>query len=474
VKVSLDLLRGDPENPRRIDDGHLDGLRLSVEEFGDLAGIVWNETTGELVCGHQRMRILREAGATEWTRDGSAGAIVHPQTGERFPVRIVAWDRETQRMANLVANSPHIAGEFTPAALEQLRAIEDRDMAEALRLTELEQQLAEQFADQLPDVPADGDTDPDSIPDAPAEPTTKRGDVWILGDHRLICGDCREPRDVDRLLDGCKINVAVTSPPYASQREYDESSGFKPIRPDEFVDWFEAVQSNVRRHLADDGSWFVNIKEHCEDGQRHAYVKRLTLAHVERWKWRFVDEFAWLHQGLPGSWPNRFKNAWEPVFHFSAQAAIKFRPKSVGHRSDHVFHEGGRVSDTNRTGNVGWNNGEVRYMSGTALPGNAIQLATNSAAGAAHPAAFPVGLPEFFIRAFSDPGDVIYDPFMGSGTTLIAAEKNGRHARGMELSPAYCDVIVARWESFTGRKAYRTDKPANAAAPEQSALGAPG
>ena len=128
----------------------------------------------------------------------------------------------------------------------------------------------------------------------PPIPVTQPGDMWLLGPHRIICGDCRDYGTVERLLAGERVNVAFTSPPYASQRAYDESSGFKPIPPGEYVDWFEDVQASVRAVLAEDGSWFVNIKEHAHEGQRDLYVKDLTIAHVRRWGWLFVDELCWV------------------------------------------------------------------------------------------------------------------------------------------------------------------------------------
>jgi site-specific DNA-methyltransferase (adenine-specific) len=296
--------------------------------------------------------------------------------------------------------------------------------------------------------PAD-DPEDDEVPEPPPEPITKAGDMWLLGDHRIICGDCRDPDVVARLIAGDRINVAFTSPPYASQRKYDESSGFKPIHPDEFVDWFEAVQANVRAHLAEDGSWFVNIKEHCEDGERDLYVKDLVIAHKRRWGWRFVDELCWLTPAVPISVRGRFKNGWEPVFHFAGPRAVKFDADAVSHHSDDCRPKG-TGQRYNEHGSVGIFKG---YVPGLARPSNVLQY--GGATDGSHAAAFPVGLPTFFIRAFSEFRDVIYDPFMGSGTTMIAAEKTGRRARGCEISPRYCDVIVARWEALTGRKAER-------------------
>ena len=275
------------------------------------------------------------------------------------------------------------------------------------------------------------------------------GKLVLTSRHRLVCGDCRDFATVEKLLDGHKINVAVTSPPYASQRTYDESSGFKPIPPVEYVSWYRDVASNIMENLADNGSYFCNIKEHCEDGQRSLYVKDLTLAHVREWGWRFVDEFCWRNtkNGVPGTWPNRFKNAWEPVFHYSKNTQIKFDPIACGTKSDSAFSYSSETAET-KTGSGLLGEKGTQEHSGIARPSNVIEVAAASTGD--HSAAYPVALPEFFIKAFSDPGDVIYDPFMGSGTTLIAAEKNGRRGFGCEISPAYCDVIIKRFEQHTG------------------------
>lgn len=295
-------------------------------------------------------------------------------------------------------------------------------------------------------------TPPDDSDTADAEPQTDRaaelreqwgtapGQLWLLGEgHRLLIGDCRKPEDVARLMGADKINVAFTSPPYASQRKYDESSGFKPIPPDEYVQWWEPVQANVRKHLAADGSFFVNIKPHCEDGERVLYVFDLVLKMRRGWGWRFVDELCWHSEGLPGAFPNRFRNSFEPVFHFCQQMKIKFHPLEVGHVSESIRDGTGGLEKTNG-GN--WTI-DAPMKSGIAQPGNVLKIAAS--ATAEHSAAFPVGLPSFFIRAFSDPGDIIVDPFMGSGTTCIAAENHGRQSRGIEISPEYCAVILQRY-----------------------------
>jgi ParB-like chromosome segregation protein Spo0J len=142
---SIDVLRPDAKNARRMGKERLDGLKYSMSEFGDLSGIVWNEQLGDLVAGHQRMRGLRAAGVKTWSRGSKdEGYIVHPKTGERFKVRIVRWDEPKHRAAQLVANNPHIQGEFTEEVvpqLRELRALEDAVAFDALRLDELQSDL---------------------------------------------------------------------------------------------------------------------------------------------------------------------------------------------------------------------------------------------------------------------------------------------------------------------------------------------
>jgi len=293
----------------------------------------------------------------------------------------------------------------------------------------------------------------DEVPEPPVDPITKAGDLWLLGNHRVLCGDSTKAEDVARMMNKHKINLAFTSPPYASQRKYDESSGFKPIPPDNFVNWFAPIAQNVRNNLQSDGSWFVNIKPACDDLSRLTYVFDLVLAHVRMWGWNFAEEFCWERSGIPQQVVRRFKNQFEPIYQFTL-GDWKFNPESVRHPSKSVPKAFGKgAGDTNaakRQGIVSAVDGN-EICEGLAYPGNRIPKFQSEALG--HAAAFPVGLPSFFIQAFSDQSDVVYDPFLGSGSTLIAAEQLNRKCYGMEISPAYCDVIVKRWETLTGKTA---------------------
>jgi hypothetical protein len=137
-------LAADPANPRVISNEALAGLRQSIDDFGDLSGITWNKRTGQLVTGHQRVTALGLAGAKVWVANETSGTIVHPITGNAFVIRIVDWDERMQRLANLVANNPAVAGTFTVDALDQLRALEEDAAFTALRLDALMETIAEE------------------------------------------------------------------------------------------------------------------------------------------------------------------------------------------------------------------------------------------------------------------------------------------------------------------------------------------
>ena len=431
VMVPVAALKAWAGNPRKNDPA-VDEVAASIKRFGFGSPIIARQENGEVICGHTRLK-----------------AAIRLKLAS-VPVRYLDLSAEEAHAYALADNK-----------LGEIATWDQVPLADAFRdLEKAQVDLSglgwdggelEKFLGHKPGGMGGGggvvtDPDEDDLPEPPAVPVSKPGEVYELGPHRLVCGDCRNIATVTALLGGRKINLAFTSPPYAAQREYDESSGFKPIPPDEYVAWFEAVQAAVRVNLAPDGSWFVNIKEHCEGGQRHLYVKDLTIAHVRQWGWRFVDEICWVRSGPPGSWPDRFKNGFEPVFHYS-RGRCKFRPRAVGHMSDHV-RVPSSVNNAERTGTNGehWNlSGE--FVDGIALPSNVVQCA-GVETGTGHTAAFPVGLPEFFVKAYTDEGDAVYDPFMGSGTTLVAAAKHGRVAFGTEISPRYCDVIRRRWTRY--------------------------
>ena len=173
----------------------------------------------------------------------------------------------------------------------------------------------------------------------------------------------------------------------------------------------------------------------------------LVLAMKRRWGWRFVDELCWRRASLPGGFSNRFKNYFEPVYHLCLQPSIKFAPDSVkGNRKYANPKPGGRkVLSGSGSGMMGQPGG---FITDGALPSNVLDV-WNGEPGETHSAAFPVGLPDFFIRAYSDPADVWLDPFLGSGTVIVAAHQNERRGLGIELLEKYVSVTLERLAELT-------------------------
>ena len=440
----LDRLVPFARNARTHSDEQVAQIAASIAAFG-FNNPVLVDTNAGIIAGHGRFLAARKLGLDE------------------IPVVVLDHLSETQKRAYILADNR--IGE-NAGWDEEVLAAELGDLQTADWRLELlgfsEEEVARLLAETEPvvEVPAEVE---EEIPEAPVEPVTRPGDVWLIGKHRLICGDCRDYGTVARLFDGVVANVAITSPPYATQREYDPESGFKPVPPEEYSEWFRDVAANIAAILAADGSYFLNIKEHAGDGERSLYVKDLVIAHRRQWGWRFVDEFCWrkTDNGVPGGWGNRFKNAWEPVFHFCRQPEIKFRPKAVGHLSEDCFdYSPNNPKSTSGSGLLGTGArgsaagqpeaaDEDGRFTGIARPSNVIEVKAESGQGS-HSAPFPRALVEFFVKAFSDPGDIVFDPFLGSGTTMAAAQVLDRTGYGMEISPAYCDVILRRMANLAG------------------------
>ena len=275
-----------------------------------------------------------------------------------------------------------------------------------------------------------------------AAPCCRPGDVWEIGGvHRLAVGDCRDHRACETLLKETPVDCVVTSPPYGDAREYDPASGFAPVSPDEYVEWFEAVQASVRHVLTANGSLFVNLKAGCASAERMLYGMELVIAMKRRWGWRFIDEIIWKRKGPPGRWTHRLRNDFEPVYHFS-KGWPSVRHSAISYPTDDAPAKAGRNGQHDGSWSARWNRGS-RKVSGIAHRGNVVEAGVANRQDD-HPAAFPVALPAFLISAFTDPGQVVYDPFMGSGSTLLAAARSGRRFFGIEISAKYAQIALNR------------------------------
>jgi DNA modification methylase len=300
----------------------------------------------------------------------------------------------------------------------------------------------------------------DEIPQPPVDPITKPGDLWTLGDHRLLCGDSTKAEDVERLMAGAKADLCFTSPPYGQQRDYTEEGKAK------VADW-DGLMLGVFGNLpmADSGQVLVNLGLIHRDGEWIPYWD-LWIEWMRDQGWRRFGWYVWDQgSGLPGDWNGRLGPSHEFVFHFNKDGV---RPDKWFECDPSNVAIGKRATEKRKAGkdvtSMRDKDGTVKPVSSTErnshkIPDSVIRIsrcATIDMARQNHPATFPIQLPAFAIRSW--PGTV-YEPFCGSGTTLIAAEQLGRKCYGMEISPQYCDVIVKRWEALTGKKAV-LDKPA--------------
>lgn len=252
--------------------------------------------------------------------------------------------------------------------------------------------------------------------------------------NKILLGDCGE---VLKELPDNSIDLIFTSPPYADQRK----NTYGGISPDKYVDWFMPRAEQFRRVLKPTGTFILNIKERVVDGERHTYVIELILE-MRRQGWLWTEEFMWHKKNShPGKWPNRFRDNWERLIQFNKSKTFSMYQDAVmvpvgNWAKDRLakLSQTDLTRDESRVGsgfgkNVSnWVGREMVY------PNNVLHMATECY-NRNHSAVFPVELPKWFIRLFTQPGDVVLDPFMGSGTTAVAALQLSRSFVGVELSP---------------------------------------
>jgi hypothetical protein len=298
-RIPLDEINPAKYNPRKDlkpGDPEYEKLKKSIDEFDLVEPLVMNKQGNVLISGHQRLKILKERGDTE------------------TEVSIVDLPPERERALNIALNK--IRGDWDLPKLSELLKGLDDDLKD---ITGFDAEEIDELLGFKEEVEEDNFDE-----EVPEEPITKPGDLWLLGNHRLLCGDSTKLTDVERIMNGEKANCVITSPPYAMQRKDD----YGGIHPDEYPGWFFQVASNIYRVLADSGSFFVNIKEYVEDGQRSLYVMKTIIALVEG-GWRYVDQLIWTKPGLPGGWSNRLRNDFEPVHFFTKKEKIDWMVQLV-------------------------------------------------------------------------------------------------------------------------------------------------
>lgn len=244
----------------------------------------------------------------------------------------------------------------------------------------------------------------------------------------LHLADCRSALPT---LSPESIDLVVTSPPYA-QKRYTTYGGVPANR---YVEWFLPIAADLHRILHPAGSFVLNIKEHAEHGERHPYVYELVLA-MRHAGWRLVDEYIW-HKpnGYPGRWPDRLRDGFERLYHFAKQSNFRMFPEAVRVPIGDWTKKAGGSRTTSRINpqyvceDDNWLGRELVF------PTNVLTLSVGGK-NYGHSAVFPIGLPEFFIKLFTQAGAVVLDPFMGSGTTGAAAMGLGRSFIGIDSDEA--------------------------------------
>ena len=266
-----------------------------------------------------------------------------------------------------------------------------------------------------------------------------------MQDWTLYLGDCKE--ELQHIASD-SVDLIVTSPPYTNQR----SDTYGGVTPEAYVEWFLPIADELQRVLKPTGTFILNIKERVVKGERHTYVLELILAMRKR-GWLWTEEFIWHKKNCyPGKWPNRFRDAWERLLQFNLQRKFKMNQEAVmvpvgdwyASRM-RTLSETDRSRDESKVGS-GFGKKVANWLERDKVyPNNVLHRATECG-NRKHSAAFPYWLPEWFIDLFTDAGDVVLDPFIGSGTTAFAALDKGRRVIGIEIHKPYYDTLKGQLE----------------------------
>lgn len=279
----------------------------------------------------------------------------------------------------------------------------------------------------------------------------------------LYLGDCRL---VLKDIPDNSVDLIFTSPPYADQRK----NTYGGIAAEKYVEWFLPITSELLRVLKPSGTFVLNIKEKVVNGERSTYVMELIIE-MRKQGWFWTEEFIWHKKNsYPGKWPNRFRDAWERLLQFNKSKHFSmYQNEVMVPMGDWKKTRLKNLSDTDKTrdnSKVGsgfgknisnWIDRELAY------PSNVLHLATECS-NKSHSAAFPEGLPEWFIKLFTQTGDLVLDPFMGSGTTNIVAQRMYRNSIGIEIIPEYYEKVKSEMQPvqyvlFEPKPSYEKDQP---------------
>ena len=385
-KRSVSQLSNDPANARKHNERNIQAIIGSLRRFGQQKPLVI-DSSGVVRAGNGTLEAARQLG---WETidcvvtdlkgsDAIAYAIADNRTAE-----LAEWDDDV-----------------LAAQLNGLLA-DDEELLDAAGFTE------EELEALLADSEIEAEVKEDEVPEPPVDPITKPGDLWILGEHRLLCGDSTKAEDVERLMAGAKADMVLSDPPYGVSYVGKTKDALK-------VENDELSEKDLTALVV---AAFDNAEASCRAGSYWYATAPPGPLHI-----LFADD--WKRRGIL-----------RQIMVWAKDSMV------LGHSEYHYQHEpilfgwipGDRHKNSDRTRTTLWQYDRPK-------------------ANREHPTMKPVALWSQAMTDGSRQGEIVYDPFLGSGTTLIAAEQLGRTCYGMEISPQYCDVIVKRWENLTGQKA---------------------
>ena len=399
TQVSIDDLIPDPANPRRIDDAELEALTRSIAQFGLVDPIIARREDRRVIGGHQRLLAARRLGLETVPTVLLDVSLEDAQLLNLALNKIAGtWDEEL--LARLLAGLEQTSSDLSLSGFDEnevaalLRTLDRREKRERLETFDLEAALEQAGKGRA---------------------RVKRGELWRLGEHRLLCGDATSAADVARLTEDTPARMAFTDPPYnvaygdhggrqRGQRKRRIANDAMP--PAEWRAFCQGWAGNLVAHVA--GALYV-----CMSTKEWPAVSQVLGEAGAHWS----DTIIWAKDRFTlGRAP--YQRQYEPLW-------------------------------------FGWPDGATPHWFGDRNQGDVWQI-PRPAIAELHPTMKPLALVERAIANSSAPNDLVLDLFLGSGSTLIAAERTGRVCAGLELDPHYAAVILARWESFTGESAVRT------------------
>ncbi len=411
-------------NARTHSDEQISQIAASIREFGFNSPILVDGKHG-VISGHGRILAARKLEI------------------ETLPVIELSHLTEIQKRAFILAENKLAERAGWD---QELLSLELTDLEAAgfdLELTGFDDSEIRSLLDAQNETESETEDDgADEVPEAPAVPVSRPGDIWQLGDHRLVCGDAADPAVIKALVGGERAVLCFTSPPYGNQRDYTEG----------VQDW-DGLMRGVFAQLpmAANGQVLVNLGLIHRDNEVIPYWND-WLNWMQAQNWRRFAWYVWDQgPGMPGDWSGRLAPSFEFIFHFNRKSV---RPNKIvecklAGQESHLRADGSSTSMRKKNGEVdGWSHAGTPTQE-TRIPDSVIRIMRHKGKigqDIDHPAVFPVALPEFVMEAYSQAGDVVFEPFNGSGTSLLAAQRTGRKCYSVEIAPEYVDVAIRRFQ----------------------------